>query len=281
MSSYRNTFPSGPALAHAIAAESVRPGTCTLWWLGQMGFVIKFPTTTVFVDAYLSPSPSRRIPPLFTPGEVPADLILGTHDHSDHIDRPAWTALATADPHTRFIVTDQSRESLAPALKVAPNRLIGLDHGTCFEQDGIRITGIAAAHEFLDRDPASGRHPYLGYVIESHGFTLYHAGDTCRYEGLITCLSSYRPDTVILPINGRDARRLRNGCIGNMTYQEAADLAGSVQANRVIPGHYDMFDGNREDVRLFTDYVAVKYPQLIALVPEYGQPVRLGNPDPT
>ena len=63
------------------------------------------------------------------------------------------------------------------------------------------------------------------------------------------------------PINGRDAERLRDNCIGNMTYQEAADLVGVLKPGLAVPGHYDMFAFNGEDPRKFVDYVEIKYPE--------------------
>jgi L-ascorbate metabolism protein UlaG (beta-lactamase superfamily) len=62
-----------------------------------------------------------------------------------------------------------------------------------------------------------------------------------------------------IPINGRDAKRYRQNWIGNMTYQEAADLAGDVMPSLVIPGHWDMFEINGEDPVLFADYIDAKY----------------------
>ena len=64
----------------------------------------------------------------------------------------------------------------------------------------------------------------------------------------------------LLPINGRDGVRYRSNCIGNMTFQEAADLAGEVGTVLVIPGHFDMFAHNGEDPAKFEDYLAAKYP---------------------
>ena len=126
----------------------------------------------------------------------------------------------------------------------------------------VRITGIAASHEFLDQDPATLRYPYLGYVLETQDLTIYHSGDTCLYEGMQTRLKKWHFDLAFLPINGRDARRLRAGCIGNMTHQEAADLAGVLKPGVTIPGHYGMFANNTIDPQLFSDYMAVKYPDL-------------------
>jgi L-ascorbate metabolism protein UlaG (beta-lactamase superfamily) len=210
-----------------------------------------------------------------------ADFVLGSHDHGDHLDRAVWPRLAAASPRARFVVPECLREQLARELGIPIGRFIGLDDGRSWEGGGLRITGIAAAHEFLDRDPATGQHPYLGYVLEGNGCTLYHSGDTCIYEGLLTKLGRWSFDAaqdasfdvVVLPINGRDARRLASGIIGNMTYQEAADLAGSLRPRLTIPAHYDMFTFNREDPDLFMAYMRVKYPGLETRLCEHGEQV--------
>ncbi len=139
--------------------------------------------------------------------------------------------------------------------------MIGINDGITTEIDDIKITGIAAAHEFLDIDIKSGRYPYLGFIVEYKGLKFYHAGYTCLYEGMISKLKKWELDIAFLPINGRDAKRLKTGCIGNMTYQEAADLSGALKPKITIPGHYGMFNHNTEDPELFTEYMSVKYPE--------------------
>ena len=52
-----------------------------------------------------------------------------------------------------------------------------------------------------------------------------------------------------------DAERLAVGCVCNMTYQEAVDLAGAVDPRLTIPTHFDMFENNSEDPQLFLDYL--------------------------
>ncbi|WP_309441889.1 hypothetical protein [Dysosmobacter sp.] len=76
---------------------------------------------------------------------------------------------------------------------------------------------------------------------------------------------------MLLPINGRSASRLRRGILGNMTYQEAADLAGAVKPGLVIPMHYDAYAGNLENPLLFQDYLHVKYPDVPCAVPRAGE----------
>ena len=231
-------------------------------FLGQMGFRIKFADTVLYVDPFLSPHPKRLFsPPILVEELNDTDLFLGTHDHKDHIDRDVWPLYATASPHSRFVVPELLlRRGLAADLKIPAYRFSGLTHLQTLSVKGVDITAVASAHELLDKDEETGLYPYLGYVIKFPEYTIYHAGDTCRYEGLEAILKKWNFDVMILPINGRDATRYAAGCFGNMTYQEAADLSGVLKPRVVIPGHYDMFAHNAEDPDHFVEYMRVKYP---------------------
>jgi len=263
-------------LAADIDSCSPAFGTLAFWRLGQHGLAIKGGTTVVYVDPYLSPTESRLVPPLLSPDQVRnADLVLGTHDHSDHIDRPAWPAIAQASRRAIFVLPEAAKPDVLRATGIPPERAVGLDDRVSVSVSGVIITGIAAAHEFLARDPATGRCPFLGYVIEMNGCCIYHAGDTCCYDGMLARLRRWKFDAVFLPINGRDAKRYAAGCLGNMTYQEAADLAGELAPRLVVPAHYDMFAFNPGDPAAFSEYMRVKYPGLRTLVCGNGERVEL------
>ena len=265
---------TGEALISDVEAAQLAPGQVAFWWLGQHSFIVKMGRHVVYLDPFLTPLPERLVPSLVTCEQTAhATLILGSHDHGDHIDRDAWPDMARASS-ARFVVPDLVRQSIVTDLDIADARVLGVDDGTRVDVDGARITGVAAAHEFFDRDPASDRYPYLGFVIEADGAKVYHAGDTCVYDGLAARLKRLGPfDVALLPINGRDAVRYRKGWIGNMTYQEAVDLAGTIQPRLTVPTHYDMFEGNTEDPNLFVDYISAKYPALKTHVCDYGQRV--------
>ena len=269
----------GASLLAEVEATRLASSQGAFWWLGQQGFVVKLGAATALLDPYLTPSPDRRVPPSMTPEQAAqVGVILGSHNHGDHIDRPAWRRIALRSEAARFVVPRLLKEKLSRELETPSDRFVGMDEGAPVTCGGLTITGIGAAHEFLDVDAGSGLHPYLGYVIEGNGLTLYHAGDCCVYEGLLTKLRRWPHfDVVFLPINGRDARRLASGCIGNMTYQEAADLAGALEPGLVVPSHYDMFAMNAEDPGLFADYMRVKYPHLTALLCEHWKGVRFGR----
>ena len=235
-------------------------GTIALWWLGQMGLMVKAGDTTICIDYYATPNESRQVAPPIAAEEMKGiDIFIGTHDHLDHIDHDAWKIWAKTNPDAKFVFPRMHMESVL-ADGVNAENAIGLNAGESITIKDITIHAIAAAHEFPDQDPETKLYPYLQYIIEANGVRIHHAGDTVRYEGMMPELKSFGTiDVGLLPINGRDAKRYRENCIGNMTYQEAADLAGELGTKMVIPGHWDMFEFNGEDPHAFADYLDAKY----------------------
>ncbi len=263
-------------LIRNINETRLSAGELAFWWLGQHSFILKIASRILYLDAFLTDLPGRLVPPLLAPEQIShADLFLGTHDHADHIDRPVWPILAETSPQASFVVPELLKDSLSNDLNIPSGRFIGMDDGNTIEFDGLRISAIASAHEFLDRDEKTGHYPYLGFIIEADGLTVYHAGDTCVYEGMITKLRHWNFDLMMLPINGRDAERLKANLIGNMTFQEAVDLTGTLKTRYVIPAHYDMFSDNPGDPKAFADYLGVKFPDVQAIIPNYGERVIL------
>jgi L-ascorbate metabolism protein UlaG (beta-lactamase superfamily) len=277
------TMLTGNALIEDIDRTASADGELALWWLGQHSFVIKLAGEVVYLDPFLSDVSGRTVPPMVAPEQVThAAVVTGTHDHGDHIDRKVWPAIAAASEATFIVPELILQQGLADDLDLPPDRFAGLDDGQSVTVGPLTITALPAAHELLDVDEATGLHPYLGFVIEGGGCRVYHAGDTCKWEGLEGRLKQLGPiDVALLPINGRDAERLKGGCIGNMTYQEAVDLAGAVRPCVTIPTHYEMFTHNSEDPACFVDYMNVKFPDLTPLVVPHGRRVRIGADGPT
>ena len=75
------------------------------------------------------------------------------------------------------------------------------------------------------------------------------------------------------------SKRLKANIVGNMTYQEAVDLAGTLNTRYVVPTHYDMFKENPGDPQAFVDYLAVKFPKVQPIVPDYGRAVTVERCD--
>ena len=200
---------------------------------------------------------------------------------SDHIDRAAWTELLAANPKAAVVVPKSLEDDICAAFALPQERVYGLEDLQTQRPGVCTLTGVASAHELLERD-AKGEYLCMGAVIELGGFRIYQPGDTCLYEGLAAKLRAIGSlDAMLLPINGRDAVRYRNGILGNMTYQEAADFGAALQPGILIPAHYDLFQGNLEDPEKFTDYLAVKYPCQRAWVGAIGDYVILRKGETT
>ena len=62
------------------------PGTVELTWLGQSGFLLRFPSANVLVDPFLSDRGERLVqaPALESLGSI--DIVAATHEHWDHLD---------------------------------------------------------------------------------------------------------------------------------------------------------------------------------------------------
>jgi L-ascorbate metabolism protein UlaG (beta-lactamase superfamily) len=266
---------SGPALIEAIRQAEVPEGAGRFWWLGQHSFIVKLGGTTVYIDPYLEPNPARQTPPLFAPEEITnADLVLCTHDHLDHIDPFALQGIIAASPGAIFVAPRPHKQRMLD-IGVPAERLRLLLPDEEWSHAGVSITGVKAKHEFFEEGPEG--FPYLGYVLTGNGVTCYHSGDTVIYEGLRSRLNRWKLDAAFLPINGRDAVRFRSGCIGNMTYQEAVDLAGELGVGLAVPSHWDMFAMNSEDPQKFVDYLEIKFPGVPSWVGEAGETVAFGS----
>lgn len=235
------------------------PASHAFWWLGQHSFIVKLGGVRLLIDPFLSEMEERNVPPLFAPEDAAGtiDLVLCTHDHIDHIDPAAIPGLARSTD-AQFVAPRAHAERMR-SLEVPADRLLTLNDGESIEVHGLTIHVVKAAHERF-HETSDGLFPFLGYVVEGHEKTAYHAGDTLWWEGLQARLSQWALDVAMVPINGRDAERYADDILGNMTYQEAVDLLGDLDVGLSVPAHYDMFDFNSEDPQRFADYMHVKYP---------------------
>ncbi|MHC4681236.1 MAG: MBL fold metallo-hydrolase [Planctomycetota bacterium] len=244
-----------------ISEMRVEPGHLRIWWIGQEGFVLKSSSQIIYIDPYLStyaeritrgkPNEHIRIKPApMNPEDVThADIVFCTHDHADHIDPEGIPIIAQRSPRACFVVPECARETMR-GFAIDDERIHTVKGDDELRLNGIRVCAVPAKHEEFDRDPQKG-YPYLSYVIDIEGFTVFHAGDTIPYAGQVERLRRHRIDLALLPINGRDEFRRKLDFEGNFTCDEAVRLALDIDAGLTIPMHYDMFAINTADINEF------------------------------
>ena len=252
---------SHAALLADIRAEEKNGRGFRLWWLGQSGFLLRWQGIHVLLDPYLSDSLTRKYSQTDKPHVRMTELVVdpaqlsfvdiatSSHNHTDHLDAETLGPILARNPSIKLVIPEANRAFVADRLKIAPAAPIGLDDQSSIELSGIRFSAVASAHEIVDRDE-HGRVKALGYVLRFGDWSLYHSGDTLRYDGMAEKVRPFAIDVALLPINGRAPERR---VPGNLSGPEAAQLAQDIGAKLVIPCHYEMFEFNTATPDAFAD----------------------------
>ena len=243
---------SDRALLADIRASDRRDGNLRLWWLGQSGFLLQWQGVHVLLDPYLSDSLTKKYSQtdkphvrmterVIDPARLSfVDIVASSHNHTDHLDAETLGPILSGNLQPKLVIPAANREFVADRLKIDSAIPIGVDDDNTVEISGIRISGVASAHETVERDE-QGRATFLGYVLQLGEWRVYHSGDTIRYPGMAEKLQTFDVHIALLPINGR---KLERRVPGNLSGREAAQLAKDIRARVVIPCHYDMFEFN-------------------------------------
>jgi L-ascorbate metabolism protein UlaG (beta-lactamase superfamily) len=243
---------SHDALLADIRASDKRNGSFRLWWLGQSGFLLQWRGVHVLLDSYLSDSltkkysqtdkPHVRMTELVVdPAQLSfVDVVTSSHNHTDHLDAETLRPILAGNPRPKLLIAESNRAFVAERLGIDSAIPIGVDDGTTVEVSGIRFSGVASAHETVERDEL-GRARFLGYALQFGDWVVYHSGDTIRYPEMAETLRPFGVHIALLPINGRAPERR---VAGNLSGPEAAQLAKDIGARMVIPCHFEMFEFN-------------------------------------
>ena len=238
-----------------------------LWWLGQSGFLLQWKGKRVLIDPYLSDSLTKKYAntekPHIRMSERVVDpsllknisIVTSSHNHTDHLDAETLIPILNNNPEIKFIIPEANRKFVADRLKCAIDFPVGLSDQKSITIDEFIIHGIPAKHNEIERDD-NGNPRFMGYVIEFGNHAIYHSGDTLWFDEMVDILKPFAVDVAILPINGNDPARK---VAGNLNAREAAELGKAMNAQVVIPCHYDMFTFNTADVNEFAmEAVALK-----------------------
>lgn len=236
-------------------ATTAAPEALHVWWLGQSGYLVAYQGVRVVLDPYLSDSLTRKYADTDKPHTRMTErviaperltgisVITSSHNHTDHLDAETLLPLFATTPDARLVLPAVNRAFAAQRLgwSEGDKRLVGIDVGETITVGPVRLTAVPAAHEALE--PC-----YIGFVVQLGPWTLYHSGDTIRYDGMVEQLTPFSVDLAFLPINGRLPERRVSG---NLWGDEAAQLAYEIGAKQVTPGHYELFTFNTEPPELF------------------------------
>jgi L-ascorbate metabolism protein UlaG (beta-lactamase superfamily) len=201
-------------LAFGAVGMGASEMTAKLHWHGHDTFRIDGPPV-VYVDPYRVPS-----------GLPKADLILITHEHSDHCS-PADVARLRGPATVVVAPAAAARMLPGPVEEIAPG-----DQRTLA---GIAVRAIPAYNTDKKFHPKQAG--MVGYLFTVGGVTYYHAGDSDH----IPEMTGLRPDVALLPVSGTYV----------MTAAQAAEAARAIQPKVAVPMHYGAIVGSEADAATF------------------------------
>ena len=211
------------AAAPASDTFDTASGPLTVTFIGHGSLRFDFAGKTIYVDPFGKVGDFSAMPP--------ADLVLLTHEHGDHLDPDALAKIT--GPDTPILLTGACLEKLG--------RGTVLENGQTTERLGVAIAAVPAYNLRHKRDTGDPFHPKgrgNGYVLTFGGTTVYVAGDT---EDIPEMAALAGVDVAFLPMN----------LPYTMTPEMAAHAARLVRPTVLYPYHY-----GETDPKLLVDLLA-------------------------
>lgn len=157
--------------------------------IGHCTVLIEAAGQRILTDPYFglrgNPLYARAQPPAQRRDDLPAiDLVLISHNHFDHIDRPFLRSLPPSVPVLAPFVT-----SWMTRLKGA-RHVVGVRPWQHRDFPPVSITAVPARHITFS----------VGYIVEADGLRVYFAGDT-YYRGFMEKIGrECKPDVALMPV---------------------------------------------------------------------------------
>ena len=198
-----------------------------LTWLGHATVLIELDGVRVLTDPVLR----RRLAHLERAEAVadaalpPLDLVLISHVHYDHLDRPSLRRLGERAARVAVPV------GAAPLVRgTGVGEVVELGEGDQLEVGTLRVRATYAEHR-ASRHPLAPELPCLGFVVEGSR-RVYFAGDTDLFDGMDDLAGGL--DVALLPVAGWGPRLPP----GHLDPAGAAEAARRLRPRVAIPIHW-------------------------------------------
>ena len=253
-------------------------------FLGHSSFLLQIGGRIILVDPVFSTRLivlRRQRRPGVLVRDLPAiDLVLVTHAHMDHLDKPSLRRVVRATRRLRgtvpAIVVPRGVEDLVESLGF--ERVHTMSWWEQIELKGLSITMTPCRHwgARMFRDT---HREYGGYFIAppGGGTTVYHSGDTAYFAGFREIGERLKPDVALLPIGAYfpDSHRTVH-----TSPEEAVRGFMECGAKWMVPMHFGTFRLGREPMdepvqRLNADAKRLQIEGKVRVLGE-GQTLRFG-----
>src|SRR6202453_2891266 len=226
----------------------VSPGELGIPFIGHSSFLIqiggrKLLIDPVFAERLIALRRLRR-PGVRIKDLPPIDVVLLSHAHMDHLNRPSLRRIVAHNNKLAgkapIAVVPWGVEDLVSDLGFA--RVVTLEWWQTKSIDSLEVTMTPCKHwgARLFKDTHRG---FGGYVIRGGGHTLYHSGDTAYFDGFAKIGQRLKPEIALLPIGAYRPDSYRGV---HTSPEDALQAFLDLGARRMIPMHYGTFRLSQE-----------------------------------
>lgn len=204
-------FGAGQALGFETDRFEAGGGKLAIYFIGHGSLMIHYGKLVIQVDPVGRYADYGKL--------YKADIVLITHEHSDHLDAEAVSQ--TEKQGTRIILNRAARDQLGKGEV--------LKNGDLVTVRGIKIAAVPAYNTSEGRDRFHPKGRDNGYVLTIGDKRIYIAGDT---EDIPEMADLKNIDIAFLPVNQPYT----------MTPQQAANAARAIKPKVLYPYHYGETD---------------------------------------
>jgi len=199
-------------------------------WLGHSAFHLSGGGADVLIDPFLTGNPKAAA----SADEVPADVILLTHGHGDHLGDTV--AIAKRTGATVVAIVELAAEIAGNGVEDVRDPNYG---GTVtFDWGWVKL--VPAWHTAVS--PSGTAHAPAGLLVHYGGHLIYHLGDTALFSDLkLIAGRGDRVELALVPIGGHYT----------MDRYDAVTAVELVNPFQTIPIHYGTFPPIETDAQAF------------------------------
>ena len=205
----------------------------TVTFLGHGTFLVETNGKRVLIDPFLTENPSASM----TAEEVPADVIILSHGHGDHVG----DAINVANRTGALVIANHEIVEWLTGQGVTTTHAQHIGGQHVFDWGTVKLT--IAHHGSMLPDGSDGGNP-CGILLKLTDGTIYHAADTGLFYDM-KLIGEDGIDLAILPI----------GDNFTMGPDDALKAVKLIEPRRVIPDHYDTWPLIAQDADAWAERV--------------------------
>jgi L-ascorbate metabolism protein UlaG (beta-lactamase superfamily) len=190
-------------------------------YYGHACFAVEAGGKSLLFDPFITPNPLAKTVDV---NKVPADFILVSHGHGDHV-----TDVIQIANHTGATVVT-SFEVGSWLEKKGAKKVISMNHGGAAKMDFGRVKLVNAIHSSSMPDGSYGGNP-CGFVVESSEGNFYYSGDTALTYDMKLIPETTKLNFAVFPI----------GDFFTMGIDDALRAAELVGVSKFVGVHYNTF----------------------------------------